>query len=733
MHETLVSATFHESTRGNPDSASSRQEVRFRYRGMLSLGFLAVMASISHVTLANQLRPPAVPLITNDPYFSIWSPGDHLAESDTIHWSGAGQRLESLVRIDGNSYRLMGKRPAGLPALPQVGLNVKATRSIYDFEGQGLHITLTFMTPLLPADLEVLSRPVTYLTWAAYSVDHKPHQVSIYYDNTAELVVNTVDEPVIWSTPQVEGMIVERMGTQAQAVLGKSGDDLRIDWGYLYLAAGKDKGTVENVNDESISSQRFIATGSIAGPGDPALPRTPSDRMPVMAITFQLDKVVDTAVERHILLAYDDGYSVELLHHRLRPYWRRNGDQAAELLKKASADYVSIEKRCAQFDAEVEQDMTAMGGPNYASLGGLTFREALAGNKLVADVDGKPLFFPKENFSDGSIGTPDVIYPEAPILLLFNPQLLRASLEPVFQYASSAQWRFSFAPAQLGTYPLANGQTYGGGEASEDSQQPVEESADMLILTEALVRLGQAGDIPDRYWPVLTRWAQYLRGEGFDPKMQLCTDDFAGPMAHNTNLSLKGIEGLAAYGFLAGKRGDASTAAEYSRMAADYAARWVTAAGDGDHFRLAFDQPNTWSQKYNLIWNELWGLNMFPPDVAGEETKYYLAKSLPFGFPLDSRHAYTKLDWEAWSASLTGSRGDFDALMAPVYNYVNQTPVPIPLSDWYDAADGKPITYRNHLGKEISFRARPVVGGIFMRMLCDPALWNKWASRASKS
>lgn len=707
------------------------RELRLIVRGTKCIALLAVLASAWQSISANTLRPPAVPLVTNDPYFSIWSPGQHLAESDTIHWSGAAQRLASLVRVDGHCYRLMGTRPATLPALPQVGLNVTATRSIYDFEGHGLHVTLTFMSPLLPTNLEVLSRPVTYLSWQVRSVDHKQHDVSLYYDNTAELVVNTLDEPVVWSRPEVNGMAVERMGSKAQDVLGKSGDDLRIDWGYLFLAAIKDNGAAENVSAEGVSRDRFIATGSVAGPDDTAMPRAASDRTPVMAVSFQLGGVGDAAIERHIMLAYDDGFSVELLHRRLKPYWRRNGDGAAELLSKASAEYASLQQQCTRFDAEVEQDMTSMGGPNYASLGALTFREALAGNKLVADVDGKPLFFPKENFSDGSIATPDVIYPESPILLLFNPQLLRASLEPVFQYATSAQWRFPFAPAQLGTYPLANGQTYGGGETSEDSQQPVEESADMLILTEALVRLGQAGDIPSRYWPTMTRWAEYLRGEGFDPKMQLCTDDFAGPMAHNANLSLKAIEGIAAYGFLAGKRGDAKTAAEYGRMATDLASRWLKAADDGDHFRLAFDQPHTWSQKYNLLWNSLWGLDLFPPQVASKETKYYDGELLAFGFPLDNRHAYTKLDWQAWSASLTGSRADFDSLMEPVYDYVNQTSVPIPLSDWYDAADGKPITYRNRQGKEISFRARPVVGGIFVRMLNNSSLWDKWASKAS--
>ena len=178
------------------------RELRLIVRGTKCIALLAVLASAWQSISANTLRPPAVPLVTNDPYFSIWSPGQHLAESDTIHWSGAAQRLASLVRVDGHCYRLMGTRPATLPALPQVGLNVTATRSIYDFEGHGLHVTLTFMSPLLPTNLEVLSRPVTYLSWQVRSVDHKQHDVSLYYDNTAELVVNTLDEPVVWSDPK---------------------------------------------------------------------------------------------------------------------------------------------------------------------------------------------------------------------------------------------------------------------------------------------------------------------------------------------------------------------------------------------------------------------------------------------------------------------------------------------------------------------------------------------------
>jgi hypothetical protein len=684
------------------------------------------------VEAASTLRPPAVPLVTCDPYLSIWSPSDRLTDSDTTHWSGARQALTSLLRVDGHTYRLMGTHPSAIPALPQLGLDVTPTRTIYDFEGGGLHVTLTFMTPMLPTNLEVFSRPVTYLTWSLRSMDGKKHKASLYYDNTAELVVNTTDQLVIWSHEQIDNLGVMRMGTQAQPVLAKSGDNLRIDWGYLYLATVQGPDVQDLITDGDSARQEFVRTGSLPSQYDTRMPRPAADHMPVMAVAFQFTKVGPTPTERHVMLAYDDLYSIELLHRRLRPYWRRHGDEAADLLRKAEKDYVALESECTRFDHDLQEDLTRIGGPGYASLGGLAYREALAGNKLAADVDGEPLFFPKENFSDGSISTPDVIYPESPVLLLLNPELLRASLAPVFRYVTSGRWRFRFAPAQLGTYPLANGQTYGGGETSEEHQQPVEESANMLIMTAALAQIGQASDLTLKYWPVLTGWAQYLREKGLDPDKQVCTDDFAGPLAHNANLSLKAIEALGAYALLCKMKGDEQQAAVYRHVASDYASQWVRKAQDGDHFRLAFDQPGTWSQKYNLVWDKLLGLSLFPEDVARTEVAYYKQNLATFGFPLDSRHSYTKLDWEVWSASLAESRAGFDTLMAPVYDYVNRTPSRVPLSDWYVTTDGKPCVHHPH-GEEHSFRARPVVGGIFIRVLTDTPTWKKWSSKASSS
>jgi hypothetical protein len=161
---------------------------------------------------------------------------------------------------------------------------------------------------------------------------------------------------------------------------------------------------------------------------------------------------------------------------------------------------------------------------------------------------------------------------------------------------------------------------------------------------------------------VIVRWAEYLAEKGFDPENQLCTDDFMGHLAHNTNLSLKAILGLASFARLCAMRGDREAAEKYERMARGFAARWVVEADDGDHFRLAFDRKGTWSQKYNLVWDRILGLGLFPDTVRRKEMDFYRKAQKPFGLPLDNRGNGAKLDWTLWTATLTGDAADFEAL-----------------------------------------------------------------------
>jgi hypothetical protein len=676
---------------------------------------LAVLTTLTATQghAADAFQPRAVPLVTSDPYFSIWSFADHLTDDDTRHWTGAQQLLESMVKIDGVSYRLMG-RSSDLEALPQTGLAVFPTRTVYDFEDAGVHIKLTFLTPLLPGDLDVYSRPVTYLIWEARAVDGRAHAVSVYYANTAQLVVNTEDQAVVWSREKIGNLTVLRMGSEAQPVLAKSGDDLRIDWGYLYVAAPASATSASSLANGYLERQTFMENGGLPG-DDKRHPPLSAGEAPLMAFAFDLGQVGAEPVARHLLLAYDDLYSIEYFQQRLRPYWRRNGAGASDLLTSAEREYESLRVESENLDRELMADLTRVGGEKYARIAALAYRQSLAAHKLVAAPDGQtPYFFPKENFSCGCISTVDVIYPAAPVLLLLIPHLVEASLAPVMDYVKAGKWPHPWAPHDLGTYPLANGR-----DPERIESMPVEESGNMLILFAAIAKAEQSAAFAEKYAPILQQWADYLVGKGFDPENQLCTDDFAGHLAHNTNLSVKAILGLGSYAQILDMEGKEEAAGHYRTKGQEFATRWVQMAGDDDHYRLAFDKPGTWSQKYNLVWDKVLGLNLFPVEVARKEIAFYEDHLNRFGLPLDSRKSYTKLDWEFWTATLAESPADWQKLISPIYDWVNQSPTRVPVTDWYWTRDGT----------QVGFRARSVVGGVFIKMLADPETWKSWAER----
>jgi len=192
---------------------------------------------------------------------------------------------------------------------------------------------------------------------------------------------------------------------------------------------------------------------------------------------------------------------------------------------------------------------------------------------------------------------------------------------------------------------------YGNIERSEENQMPVEESGNMLVLLAALAHVEGNADFVAPYWPLLTQWVEYLKDKGFDPENQLCTDDFMGHLAHNVNLSVKATMGIASFAYLAEMRGEQTTAAKYRKLAEQFAARWVEEADDGDHYRLAFDKPGTWSQKYNLVWDTILGFDLYPDAVCEKEMAYYGRIMNPYGLPLDNRSDGAKTDWSMWTAT----------------------------------------------------------------------------------
>ncbi len=665
----------------------------------------------------SQLRYPAVPLVVHDPYFSIWSFSDALNDDWAHHWTGSNISMVGMIRIDGRTFVWCG-RPQFAPAMKQTSCRVLPTRTIYTFEESAVRLTVTFLTPALPHKPDVLSRPLTYLIFQVESLDGAAHECSVYFDCGGEPCVDQTSDQIVWGRfhhPEFELM---SLASADQRPLRRSGDNLRIEWGRFFFGVPR-KFRAETAIAENPSLRRpFAQNGTIASvPDDLDMPQTVKENWIAMAFALPLAVPANGHAEAWAVAAYDDVWSIEYLNRKLRAFWRESINGFEELLTRAAAEFNSLRADCEAYDQMLLADAEAAGGEAYADLCALAFRQAIGAHKLVADFDGTPLFFSKENFSNGCIATVDVTYPSAPLFLLTSPALLRGMLIPILDYAGSRRWKFPFAPHDLGTYPLANGQVYGGGERSELDQMPVEECGNMLLLASALVEFHNDLDFARRYHDTLKLWADYLLDKGYDPENQLCTDDFAGHLAHNTNLSLKAILALGSWALVERKLGNDAEAAKYLSAAAEAAKRWKQDAFDeAGCYRLAFDQPGSWSQKYNLVWDKLLGLNLFPGEIAETELAHYRRMQNRYGLPLDSRRSYTKLDWIVWSATLTGKRDDFDALVTPLRTWLNETPSRVPMTDWFETTDGRMV----------GFQARSVVGGLFIRLLDDPELRRKY-------
>lgn len=809
------------------------------------------LLKLTGILPAQVQKAPAYPLVTHDPYFSIWSFTDSLNASPTKHWTGATQSLLGMIKVDGKIYRFLGKEeqpletvlpaseehsydfkytetepaegwvqgdfndagwttgqapfgddkakaktlwvsrniwmrrtfalneaiasklylqlhhddnvevylngeqiytcrcwnnklenfplgddiksklkkgnnvlaihcantaggawmdvglaeePSAKPtinimAAQQKSVELKATQTIYQFACGPVDLTLRFTSPLVMNDLDLLSRPVSYISFNLKSNDGKTHDAQLYLSVSANLAVNTPSQLVAVKKYATDDLDILQAGTIEQPVLKKKGDDLRIDWGFMYLAIPKTYGSVQTITrsdkSEPVFSSNISPVDSLQG-----------NNLALHTI-IPVKKIDKAGIEKMIMLGYDDLLSVRYFNQDLKPWWKKDVSSTINMeLKKASSDYGRVISRCESVNADIYNDALKAGGEEYAKLCVMAYRQAIAAHKLVKSPQGEILFLSKENYSNGSINTVDITYPSAPLFLAYNPELLKGMLNGIFFYSESGKWLKPFAAHDLGTYPIANGQTYG-----ED--MPVEESGNVIILTAAIARAEGNAQYARKHWKTLTTWAEYLSREGLDPANQLCTDDFAGHLARNANLSVKAIVALGGYAMLANMLGEKEAAAKYGPMAKEMAAKWLSLADAGDHYALTFDNKDTWSQKYNMVWDKLLRLKLFPDQVYQKEVAYYLKKQQPFGLPLDSRKTYTKSDWITWTATLSGNEADFKSLIDPVYKYANETTSRVPLSDWHETTNGK----------QVGFQARSVVGGYFIKVLDKK--WNK--------
>lgn len=581
----------------------------------------------------------------------------------------------------------------------QTKVTFNATTTKYAFTCGGINLDVTFTSPLLLNDINLTARPISYISYTVKANDAKTHSVDLFFSASSNIAVNRNSQPVsAWKT-STAALSILKAGTVEQSVLQKKGDDVRIDWGYMYVAIPSKFKATQYIDGTSANS-------SFINKSYPKETQRLNDKQLTLNSVIPFGKISSIATEKFMMLGYDDLKSVEYFGEHLLPLWKKTGSKKFEdQLAIANADYPTIKIKCAAFDAKLYADALKAGGKKYADLCKYAYRQSISAHKIVYAPNGDLLFLSKENFSNGSINTVDITYPSAPQYLIYSPELLKGMLNGIFYYSESGKWKKPFPAHDLGTYPIANGQTYG-----ED--MPVEEAGNMLILAAAIAKAEGNANYALKHWQVMSVWADYLLKEGFDPETQLCTDDFAGHLARNANLSVKAIVALGAYAQMAETLGKTEEAKKIKAAASAMAKKWMELADDGDHYALTFNDKNTWSQKYNLVWDKLLKLNLFPASLYKKEINYYLTKQNTFGLPLDSRKTYTKSDWIFWTAALADNRDDFQKFIDPIHRFASETESRVPLSDWHETTTGKMV----------GFQARSVVGGYFIKVLADK--WN---------
>lgn len=653
----------------------------------------------------------AYPLLTIDPFISIWSYTEKPYTTDTRTWFGQNKPIALTATVDGTEYSLMGRRK-GMSHGEVEAIDVTPTCTRYDFVCGGVKVEIAFRAPFLMDDLDLCSTPVNYVDVSVVSADEKPHEAKvrlIWHDEICRAY--DLPEAMLGKDYQAKELHIAWMGKKQQNLLCHSGDHVSIDWGYAYMAA--DSGT------------RFERLGGHWG--------------------LAFERVWQVSGEKQtaqLLLGYDQVADIQYFDLTAKAYYARNGKTIVQALHEMHQKRDDIYARLDALDQQLLADALRVGGKSYAALVVASYRQSICAHKLIADKDGKVVFLSKENDSNGCIGTADVSYPSMPLYLMYAPELVRGLCRGILKFANMPVWKYDYAPHDIGRYPHATGQVYGLAEDAygmgvcdkvrqaecypplyldegeeniydHHMQMPVEECGNMILMLAAAAKADGDLSLVREYLPTLRQWVKYLKEYGEDPGEQLCTDDFAGHLAHNVNLAFKAVYGLAGYAYLMEMLGEKAEAEIYYAESRHMAKAVYEKAKTEDGTALTLDKKG-WSLKYNAVWDVLFDLHLLPEEFFRKEREIYLKKTNIYGVPLDSRADYTKSDWILWCAAMSDEEGTVEAYSAPIARYMAETSTRVPFGDWYDTKTGR-IEH---------FMGRSVQGGIFM-----PLLKEKWLKK----
>ncbi|KAI0137937.1 glutaminase A [Hypoxylon sp. NC0597] len=658
-------------------------------------------------------RPPAIPLAVKGPYLNSWlnvgsdgGNGGYLAGEWPRFWTQQITGWAGFIRVDGKAYNWLGA-PPGADLVDQTDFSYTSTRSTFVMNvGGKVEMNITFLSPVTPSDLRRQSLVFSYLEVAVHSLDGASHDVQLYADVSAEWASGDLSAIVQWDYNSADGVAYHQFERQSQQPISETNQ--LPNWGTWFWST-KD---VDNLSWQSGADTdvrgAFINNGVLPNTKDTNF-RAVQDSWPVFGFANDLGSVGSASVSTLYSIGMTQDGAINLLGEGsdLTTYpalWNSYFGSDVEAMTFFYNDYDEASSLSTDLDNKVASDSLAAAGQNYLTLTSLSVRQTFGALQFTG-TDSDPLVFLKEISSNSDIQTVDVIFPAIPLILYTNPALLNYLLKPLFLNQENGHYPNTNAIHDLGTFPVAKGYPDGS-----DEPMPLEECGNMIIMVLAYAQRTGDNDYLSQHYPILKQWAGYLVDEALIPADQISTDDFAGSLANQTNLGLKGIIGLRAMSEISDRTGNSDDASSYLDTATSYISQWqgfgLNTAADPPHATLSYGDEDSHGLLYNLYANSLLDFGDFvPQSVYNMQSDFYPTVALDYGVPLDTRHTYTKTDWMLWCAAIASSDTQ-DTIIRLVAGWIDSTPTNRPLTDLYDAQTGD---YPGGL----QFTARPVVGGHF--------------------
>ncbi|KAF5390714.1 hypothetical protein D9757_002684 [Collybiopsis confluens] len=686
--------------------------------------------------VSTPFSPPSFPLAVRSPYLSAWLPQEQDSALNTVwpqFWNGQTLGWAGFLNVDGKAYSFLGDpnvASATFSKATQKNSSFTSTQSSFVLSAGSVDLTVHFLSPVEPSNFTKQSMPFSYFSFSAISNDGGSHTVQVYSDISAEWVSGNTSQIANWTT-SVQDVLTHQIQLQNPSPFSEVNDRAQSGSAY-YSTMNQGSALTYQTGEDVVVRSQFINNSKLANSSDTEF-RAVSDRWPVFAFAHDLGTVSSSATDPIIMsigFARDPAVQYIIADGQLQSrslYFMDAFNSPSDVITSFIQDYSDALDRANNLDAQVNKDASAVSS-DYAGLVALSIRQLLGATEITIsqNVDGSyntndVLVFFKEISSDGNVNTVDVIYPAWPGFLYLNPELGKLLLEGLFAYQATGQYPNKYSAHDLGaSYPKAVGHNDG-----KDEAMPVEESGNMVIM--ALSYALKSGDTSQlsKYESLLDQWTQFLIEDSLIPNNQLSTDDFAGTLVNQTNLAIKGISGIKAMSKIAELTGDSSKSSNYSSIASSYVSQWQTLAtsSTGDHLTLNYGNTSSWGLSYNLYADKLLQLNLFPDDIYTMQTNWYKTVQGAFGVPLDTRHTYTKSDWQIFTSAIMTDTAVRDMFISSVTKFASGGTSSQPLTDWYDTVSGAPQ----------SFRARPVVGGHLALLALDNASISNGSSTSSSS